>query len=88
MFITDPFIAHNLHNDGSINVGCYGSVIKIRDTRVNTLVSLFSPVVHKVWVETQTRVAKGQKGCEEAIQTRVVCCIFNVITACLCLSVV
>jgi len=38
------------------------------------LVSWSSPVVPKVWVETRTRVAKGQKmGRAEVIQTGVVC---------------
>ena len=54
-----------------------GSALKLRNTcccsLTQRLVRWSCPVVHKAWVETHTRVAKGQKmGRTEAIQTGVV----------------
>jgi len=55
----------------------YGSALKLgnicRCSLTEWLIRRSSPVVHKVWVETQTSVVKGQKmGRTEAIQTGVV----------------
>jgi len=53
-----------------------GSALKLKHVSpqlTQRLVSLSSPVVPKVWVETQTRTANGQKtGRAEAIQAGVV----------------
>ena len=56
----------------------HGSAVKFRNTcrrsLTQRLVSWSSPVVPKVWVETRTRVAKGQKmGRAQVIQTGFVC---------------
>jgi len=72
----------------SRTINChYGSALKLwntcRRSLTQRLVSWCSPVVPKVWVETQTRVAKGQKWVTPR-WAEAELCIFNVTTACLC----
>jgi len=79
----DPLSLHKVwkwlwfcENEATINYH-HGSAVKFRNTcrRSSTqrLVSWSSLVVPKVWVETRTRVAKGQKmGCAQVIHTGVV----------------
>jgi len=64
-------------NEATINYH-NGSAVKFRNTcrrsLTHRLVSWSGPVVPKGWVETRTRVAKGQKMSRaEVIQTGVVC---------------
>jgi len=49
------------------------------------LVSWSIPVVLKVWVDTQTSMMKGQKWITPR-RSKPELCIFNVTSACLCLS--
>jgi len=64
-------------NEGTINYYRRGSALKVRNTcrcsLTQRLARWCSPVAPKIWVETQTRVAKGQQmGRAEAIQSWVV----------------
>jgi len=64
-------------NEAAIDYYHHGSALKLWNTcrcsLTQRLVRWSGPVVHKVWVETPTSVAKCQKMCRiEAIQTGVV----------------
>jgi len=89
LHIFDPLSLHKkcvCENEGTSDYH-HGSALKVRNTCrcswTQRLVRWCSPVVPKIWVETQTRVEKGQQmGGTVAIQTG---CIFSTLPLLLCI---